>query len=388
MTLKEISWRSLRRRKAKAFFVLLGLLLGVAAGAGILTLTEALTRDIQHQMEMYGANILISPATDELPLSFGGMNVGAVSFDLREIRQDELALLNSIPNAKNIAAVGPMLLGIVHNNGKRVVLAGMDFRVVGALRPWWRIQGEYPEEGQVLLGADMARLMGLNPGDHWPVSGLDWKVSGILEATGSQEDLMAFAPLDQVQAALGKPGRISLAEVAALCSGCPIEEMVAQISRALPNARVQAIKQVVDSRLRAMEQLGRVAMGLSGLVLLVGALVAMVTMMGSVRDRRSEIGILRAIGFRKVHVMKIILMEAALVSTVAGILGYWVGLGLARISVPLFSQAQGHHGTGILLQPEVALGSVALSLALGLLASLYPALAASRLDPNEALRTL
>lgn len=171
MTLKEISWRSLRRRKAKSAFVLLGLLLGVAAGAGILTLTEALTRDIQHQMEMYGANILISPATDELPLSFGGMNVGAVSFDLREIRQNELDLLNSIPNAKNIAAVGPMLLGIVHHLGKRVVLAGMDFRVVGALRPWWRIHGEYPEAGQVLLGADMAKLMGLNLGDHWPVSG-------------------------------------------------------------------------------------------------------------------------------------------------------------------------------------------------------------------------
>lgn len=388
MTLKEMAWKSLRRRKGKAAFVLLGLLLGVAAGVSLLTLTQALTKDIQHQMEMYGANILISPATEELSLSFGGLNVGAVSFDLREIRQEDLALLRSIPNAKNIAAVGPILLGTMEHQGKRVVLAGMDFRVIGSLRPWWRVQGEYPGEGQVLLGADMARLMSLGLGEVWPAGGLGWRVSGILESTGSQEDLMAFAPLAQVQAALGKEGRISLAEVAALCSGCPIEEMVRQISFVLPNARVQAIKQVVDSRVRAMEQLGRVALGLSGTVLLVGGLVVLVTMMGSVRDRTAEIGILRAIGFRRVHIVKVILMEAGMVSILAGILGYSMGVGLARLAIPIFSQAHGHHGAGLSLQPEVAVGSVAFSLALGLLASLYPALAASRLDPNEALRIL
>ena len=125
-----------------------------------------------------------------------------------------------------------------------------------------------------------------------------------------------------------------MVEVAALCKDCPIESMVKQISDVLPNARVMAIQQVVKSRMEALAQLKKFSYGISGIILLIGSLVVMVTMMGSVRERTKEIGIFRAIGYRKGHIMRIVFTEAAIVSGLAGIIGYWLGL-VPHMELPL-----------------------------------------------------
>jgi putative ABC transport system permease protein len=66
MRVKDIALRNLRRRKAKATFVLLGLLIGVSAVVAFVSLIDALTQDIRHKLEKYGANILIVPKTENL----------------------------------------------------------------------------------------------------------------------------------------------------------------------------------------------------------------------------------------------------------------------------------------------------------------------------------
>jgi putative ABC transport system permease protein len=136
-------------------------------------------------------------------------------------------------------------------SGEKVLLAGMDFGEIPMLRPWWIPKGQFPEKEQVLAGAEAARILGLSIGNTVEVSGRALQVSGILERTGSQDDQILFAPLQTAQLLLGKEGRISMAEVAALCHGCPIEEMVQQISAILPGAQVMAIKQVVKGRMEA-----------------------------------------------------------------------------------------------------------------------------------------
>jgi putative ABC transport system permease protein len=107
--------------------------------------------------------------------------------------------------------------------------------------------------------------------------------------------------------------------------------------------------------------------------------------MGSVNERTTEIGVFRAIGFRKSHIMRIILLEAALVSLLAGVLGYLAGMGGARLALPFMAESS---KALMVWDVWVAVGSVSLALVLGLLASLYPALHASRMDPTEALRAL
>jgi len=387
MTLKNIVINNLRRRKARAIFVLAGLFIGVSTVVGLISLVHEMKKDVNHKLEMYGANILIVPKTENLSLTYGGMSLGGFSFDMQEIRQDEVAKIKTIKNAANVAAVGPMVLGPITVGGHRILLAGVDFTAAQILRPWWSVKGKFPAgENGVIIGSDAARVIGLKPGDKVIVRGRTLPVTGVLEATGSQDDGLIFAPLPVARGILGKEGRISMVEVAALCSGCPIPEMVKQISAVLPSGNVMAIQQVVKGRMETISHFQKFSYGVSALVLLVGCLMVLVTMMGSVRERTVEIGIFRAMGYRKSHVLRIILLEAAMVAAVAGIAGYFAGVGATGLLLPLFTQGQGHGA--ISLDPVMAAAAFLASIMLGIIASLYPALMAARLDPNEALRAL
>ena len=385
MTLKIIVLRNLLRRKGKAAFVLAGIVLGVATVIGIISYVEAMTTDINHKLEKYGANILIVPKTENLNLTYGGLSLGGVSFEMEEIREKDLEQVSNIKNSKNIAALGPLVLGVARVDSQKVLMAGVDFQSAGILKPWWRVEGVLPGEDAVILGAEAARVLKMEVGNRLKVNNRDLVVSGILKTTGSQDDQLIFTRLSTAQAIFGKTGRVSMAEVAALCKDCPIEAMVKQISDALPGAKVMAIQQVVKSRMETLAQFKKFSYGISGVILFIGSMVVLVTMMGSVRERTDEIGIFRAIGFRKRHIMKIVFMEAAVLSGLAGIIGYFLGFGATKAALALFSES---HSGNVPFSFELAASALIIALAVGLLSSAYPAFMAARLDPNDALRAL
>ena len=136
MRLKDIALNNLRRRKTKAAFIFVGLLIGVTAVVAFMSLVDALTRDINHKLEKYGANILVVPKTENLSLTYGGLSLGGISFEMQEILQIDLLKVRGIKNAANVAAIGPMVLGALNDNGRDVLLAGVDFEVSHFLRPW------------------------------------------------------------------------------------------------------------------------------------------------------------------------------------------------------------------------------------------------------------
>jgi putative ABC transport system permease protein len=205
-----------------------------------------------------------------------------------------------------------------------------------------------------------------------------------LAENGQQDDDMLFVDLGTAQRALRRPGAISLIEVAALCIECPIEDMVAQIQTALPQARVTALRQAVTLRMEMVGQLQRFSWALSAVVLVIGGLVVLTTMLGAVAERKQEIGVLRAIGFRRRHIINVILTEAMLVSLVGGLLGWLAGTGAATSLIPIVTQAD----LPVSWDPLLALWAVTIALVVGMVASLYPAVRAAQLDPTTALRAL
>lgn len=385
MGIKDIAIKNLLRRKGKAAFVLSGLIIGVATVVAVISFADTMTKDINHKLEKYGANILIVPRTDNLALTYGGMTLGGVSFETEPIHQSQLSKINTIKNAASVAAVGPITLGTVKIKNKAALLAGVDFSAADILKPWWKINGTPPGPNEVMVGSQAARLLGMQTGDQFSLNDHTMKVSGLLSATGSQDDQLLFTTLPTAQAVLDKPGQVSIVEVAALCNACPVDDMVSQISEKLPNAKVMAIQQVVKGRMETLSQFRKFSYGISVVVVFIGGLVVLVTLMGSVKERTEEIGIFRAIGFRQGHIMRIIFIESGLISILAGIMGYIIGSGAIWAGLKLSGK---HMDISIPFDPVLAAGAIAMALIVGLAASAYPAFMAARMDPNQALKTI
>ena len=386
MKLHTISINNLKRRKAKMAFLTIGLMVGIATIVTLVTLTRSMSSDIERKMDEFGANILITPQSNGLAMNYGGISLGGVTFDQREILEEDLYNIKTIKNSQNISAIAPKVLGGVKVGTHDVLLVGVNFESELKMKQWWKIFGNEPKSEQdLLLGSDASKVLNVAPGDSLTIKGATFKVAGVLDQTGSQDDSLVFASLKMAQQLLGKEGQITLAEVAALCSGCPIGDMVTQIAEKIPDAKVSAIQQVVEGRLKALDQFKRFSYAMAGVVVFIGSLIVFVTMMGSVNERTTEIGVFRAIGFRKSHIMRIILLEAAIVSLFAGFMGYAVGMGGAKLALPFMAESK---NASLIWDSTVAFGSIGLALTLGLLASLYPALHASKMDPTEALRAL
>ncbi len=386
MQLHTISINNLKRRKAKMAFLTIGLAVGIATIVTLVTLTRSMSSDIERKMDEFGANILVTPQSNGLAMNYGGISLGGVSFDQREIKEADLARIKTIENHKNIATISPKVLGGLKVKNHDVLLVGVNFESELKMKQWWKVFGQTPQNSsELLLGSDAAKVLDVMTGDPLIMKGETFKVVGILDQTGSQDDSLVFVSLPKAQKLLGKEGRITLAEVAALCSGCPIGDMVNQIAEKIPAAKVSAIQQVVEGRLKALDQFKRFSYAMAAVVTFIGSMIVFVTMMGSVNERTTEIGVFRAIGFRKSHIMRIILLEAALVSLLAGFIGYAAGMGGTTLALPFMAESKSAH---LVWDVSVAFGSIGLAVALGLVASIYPALHASKMDPTEALRAL
>jgi putative ABC transport system permease protein len=119
MTLKTIALNNLRRRKARMAFLVIGLLVGIATVVALVSLTEALTMETEHKLDQFGANILVTPRSDDLSLSYGGITVGDVAMQYEPILEQDMPLIRTIPERRNIAAVAPKVLGAVTVNDQR-----------------------------------------------------------------------------------------------------------------------------------------------------------------------------------------------------------------------------------------------------------------------------
>ncbi len=385
MRLTDVTLRNLRRRKGRKVLLMVGLSIGVATVIALVAITATMQADIATKLDEYGANILIVPKANDLSLSYGGVTVASAAYDVGELTVSDLDRIEAIKNARNIRVVAPKLLGAVPIAGKTVLVAGVRFEDELWLKQWWDLEGKEPATpDEAIVGLRLARELKLRSGDEVQINGHTFRVAGILAENGSQDDDIFFIDLATAQQVMDKPNSVSLVEVAALCTDCPVEDMVEQIAGVLPQARVTALRQAVTLRMETVGQLSRFALAVSLVVVVIGTMMVLTTMLGAVAERRQEIGLFRALGFRQQHIMRIILGEAALVSLVGGVLGWLLGMGAAVVLAPRLANVM----VPVIWDPWLALGAIGGAVVVGLLASLYPAANAARLDATTALRSL
>ena len=385
MRLIDITLNNLRRRLGRLVLLIVGLTIGVATVVALVAITNTMQQDVSEKLDEYGANILIVPKSNDLSLSYGGVTIASATYDVNELAMADLDRLQSIKNARNISVVAPKLLGTAQINGRSVLVAGVIFPEELRLKQWWRVSGREPDAvHDALAGNRLAEMLVLKEDGEINIEGQNFRIVGILEENGSQDDDILFIDLATAQHMMDKPEAITLAEVAALCIACPIEEMVAQISEALPHARVTAMRKAVTLRMKTVRQLNRFALAVSIVVIAIGGLVVLTTMLGAVAERRQEIGLFRALGFRRQHVVQVILSEAALVSLVGGVFGWLIGMAAAIVLAPRIAEVT----ISVAWSPWLALGAISGAVIIGIASSVYPAITAARLDPVTALRAL
>jgi len=383
MRLHDIAFASIQRRKTRFAFVLGVIGLGVATIVALTALARTMQRDVGDELDRFGANILITPKSDVYDLSYGALTLGGLSVTDRELTRRDADAVLTIHHRRNIRLVSPKLIGVATVGDARVVLVGTDVAKEPGLKPWWRITGAVPgSKDEALVGSEVAATLGVVPGAQLMVGSESLRVAGVLAATGSIDDRAIFSDLTVAERVLDRQGAISLIEVSALCRGCPIEDIVMQISAAIPHARVAPVRQAVAAREKAVGQLTRFSYAVAALLIVASALVVATTAMASVAERTQEIGILRAVGFRRSQVAAVILMETMLVTALGGLAGWAAGVAAARTLGPRLV----HTASVIAVDPRLAVAAIACAVLVGVAGGAYPAARAAAMDPSAALR--
>ena len=394
----NIAINNLKRRKTKMLFLSIGLVIAISTVISLLRISNMMKTDLSRKLDEFGANIIITPRSDDLSLLYGGMVISGITYERRELTESDLQKIYTIKNHDNISIVAPKLFGVVkvYRVGEEmdkildnVIIAGVRFKDEIKLKKWWQIIGKEPvKDNDIIVGSEVVKKFNLTIGDELDIGGERFIIVGILRETGSQDDIMIFAGIDKVRKLMNKPDAISVIEISALCYDCPIEEIVRQTSEVLPDAKVTAIKQAVESRMHMLDRFNKFSFGISIVIIFIAGLIVFTNITASVNERTREIGIFRAIGFKQIHIMEIILIEIFIISFVSGVIGYIAGYFTSQLISPMVVnevEAVAHHNNSDL---ALILFSVLLSIVVATLAGIYPAYRASKLDPVLALRML
>src|SRR2546425_6725920 len=162
MRISTIAFANLKRRKGKAVFLTIAIAIGIGTAVALLSLSSSIKEEIGSQLDRFGANIVVVPQSNNLSLDYGGLSVSSVSFDVKQLNNDDARNVLDIPYRNRISSVSPKLLGAVRVDGREVLLAGVDFDSELKLKRWWHIAGRKPEgEQELLVGYEVARALSL-----------------------------------------------------------------------------------------------------------------------------------------------------------------------------------------------------------------------------------
>jgi len=383
MNIRTLAWKNLRRRRSRALFTGLGIFLGIGTFVALSSLTSQMEGAVQDKLDRYGANILVTPRADDVSLGFGNIALGGTQVARARLSTDDRVRIESIPMKDRLARVVPYFLHAADASGRSLVWMGLPAADLDVARPWWRVHGSLPgNAGEVLLGSEAARSLDKGPGGTVTSGRSTFRVAGVLAPTGEKEDGMVIGEIRSVQELAGSPKGVTYIEVAAHCKDCPVDEIVAEISGAVPGAKVTAIRQVVESRREAVDQFRRLGIGVTAIVMAIAGFSVFVTVMGNVQERTREIGVLRAVGFRRKEILSLLFWETGWISLLSSASGVAAGVLASWLAAPLFGIEQAK------VLPGMAAIGLAVGMALGILGSIPPARKAAALSPTEAIRSL
>ncbi len=359
-------FKNLFRRKTRTLLTILSIAMGVAALVALGAMAEGFVLN-------YGSLVSGSDA-DLLVMQADAMDVAFSSVDMTVAER-----ISGMPDVTEVE-------GVVHG---WLTAGDMSFFIIFGHEPHsrsithFRVTEGSPLGGgrQILLGKAAADALEKAVGDTMRIYGAPYQVVGIFETGQGVEESSGVVSLEEAQKMFNKPRQVSLFQVY-LRDIERSEAVRERIEKLFPKLSASLSK---DYGLNQdwMTYIKGMAWGIALIAVVVGGLGMMNTMIMTVFERTREIGTLRALGWRRGQVLRMILGEALALSTVGAALGIGMGIGLTRL-------AARSPGLGAMMAgrytPTLFAQALATALALGTVGGFYPAWRGANLQPIEALR--
>jgi len=421
---------SFRRQRRRKMLAGVAILLGTTAVTAMLALATTIGDRIHKELAVYGANIIVYPKADLLDVKVGGVDVKPASGGAY-LKESDLQKLKGIFWANNITGVSPELpvqLAVARQVSDPLFPAKAvgywfdhDFGALKtgapALHPWWRIEGAWPARGgDVVLGANFAKRLGLKVGDSFRMQGAPGnagssssaaRVVGVV-ATGDETDNEILLPLKDAQAFVGADNAVRRVEVSARTKPedafarvdpdslspqqheiwyCrPYANSIAyQIREAIPEAQAEQVRRVEQSEGNVLKRISGLMWLISAAALLAAGFAVSAAMATAILERRGEIGLMRSLGASKGAIALLFYAETGLLAVFTGCLGYLAGSGLAAWLGARIFRGDGGAAESVLI-PVLLPVVVALALAVAIAGSTPSIRAALRMEPSAILR--
>ncbi|MGB8168191.1 MAG: ABC transporter permease [Chthoniobacteraceae bacterium] len=370
MTFFAVVARGLLRRPVRTGLTLVGISIGIAAVVALVGMSRGFVASWTAGMKSRGTDIVVH-----------NMRTSLTPKPFPATARDRII---QVPGVAATCGILVELMSI--ENSEMMIVSAREW---GGFS-WGNLKllsGRMPRdatERAVVLGKTAAEVLAKKIGDTLQIETQEFAVVGIVDGGALVENGSVILALPLLQEIMGNQGMINAIDVRVTPGTGEAEtrRICDELSRLIPEARAQVAGEHIRES-QGYRMINAMSWGTSLLAVLVGVLGVMNTMLMTVFERKQEICVLLAIGWRPSRIVRMILLESALLGFFGGIVG--VALGVAGVN--LLKKLPAIRG---LLEPELTAGlmltSVAIAVLVGVISGLYPAWRSSRLTPSLALQ--
>ncbi len=393
---------NIRRRRLRSWLTMIGIVIGIAAVVALISLGQGLTYTINEQFAKVGADKLIvqaktaqlgppgaTPSTNKLYIEDYNVIKRSAGVELvspRLLRQAKLEFNKKIKYGFVIGLEMDDSISILQEAGYMDISAGRPIRA--------------GDRNKIMVGdglvkeSTFGRAIQIN--DKIKINGEEFTVVGITKPTGNPGTGSAiYMTMDKARELFNEPNEISVM-MAKIKQGENPDVVAETITKDLRRSRdvkenkedfsVESPRKAFESFLVILDVVQVLLVGLASISLLVGAVGIANTMFTAVLERTNEIGIMKAIGARNSDILRIFLIESALMGFVGGLLGILVGMGIGKLAELILAQLLGSGVFIVYFQWYLLLGTLLFAMIVGILAGIMPARQAASMNPVDALR--
>jgi putative ABC transport system permease protein len=410
-----VALRSLASNRMRSGLTMLGIIIGISAVIILVSVGQGVQTMVAEQMQGIGSNVIfVMPG--QLEQTNASMRTNFLrSANISTLTLGDVQAIVSRANVPDVVAVAPEFVGtgtaVYGSRNTSTTISGVTPGYT-RVRSFYPILGRFIEENDLRAEARVAVIgqtvleelfaVGVNPiGEVIKINRVPFRVVGVMERKGgtafSDEDDMIMIPLTTAQTRLfgGRQvtGEYTVSVIyAEATTESRIEAAREQIRRVLRRRHgliystdkddFSVLTQSdVASVLGSLTAVLTAFLGLIAAVsLLVGGIGIMNIMLVSVTERTREIGIRKAVGAKRRHILTQFLIEAVVLSLIGGLIGILIGIGGTLVASGVMED----------LSPRISLSTIGwatgFSICVGLFFGIYPAMRAARLHPIDALR--